>query len=85
MWDDLFRHWIKNMKGHCDAGMKLSEGLSAEATFDRKKKLLLTVNEFCGSKEFESQKRKFTRHVEEFETHYNLKSEEKPCGADRRQ
>jgi len=75
MWNDLFRHWIKNMKGHCDAGMKLPEGVSAEVIFGKKKKLLLTVNEFDGSKEFESQKRKFTRHVEEFADCYNLSAQ----------
>ena len=81
--DPFFRHYIRDMKNHCDAGMKLPEGVSAETAFDRKKRLLLTVNEFRGPKEFESQKKKFVRHVEEFQTHYNLEGEGKPCKTQR--
>ena len=83
MWNDLFRHYIRNMKDHCEAGRKLPEGISAEVAFDRKKKLLLTVNEFLGSEEFEEQKKKFSEHVKEFVVYHNLQlsiiKEKEPC------
>ena len=65
--DAFFRHYIKNMKDHCDAGMGVPKDISLEAFLDRKKRLLATVNELQGPKEFESQKRKFACHVVEFE------------------
>ena len=70
--DAFERHYVKDMKNHCDAEMRLPEGVSAEATFDKKKRLLLTVNLLRGSKEFESQKRKFVHHVEEFANRYGF-------------
>ncbi len=89
-WETVFRHYVNDMKRHREAGVKLPSGVSAATHADKLWKLLQTVNQFQGPKEFEKEKEMFDEHVSEFEKTYNLERpaepepEEEPCKSQRR-
>ena len=73
-------YFIKQMRNHCEAGMKIPAGDSAERALSRKEELMRTVDKIQdGDREFKNEKKKFARHVVEFKNHYKSREEKLSC------
>ena len=78
------RRFIKQMREHCEGGMKVPTGSSAKEVLANKEKLLRVVS--CmreDSLEFKSQLEEFSRNIEEFKFYHELIPKEEPCVAER--
>ena len=74
--DDYFSRKQKEMKSHCDPGMRIPQGDSLSDLLVRKEKLMREVSKISGSPEFERQKKEFARHVEDFKKYKQHKEAE---------